>query len=287
MNESFRRVIRHLIPGATITGQIRSPHSGAWFAYRLIGAGILIVLALAGGNVLLRRSDRAIEIHRRPSGLAATLMSQSPLTSKLRSPAPSDGDDVDAGVAEAARHVAMTLVTPELKQPDTAAFPVDAIRWERLGIMNRMTDGAIEHWLVDGAVDSRNDYGYDVRSNWRIVLARDTASFFPVLASLEGVEIYYLRSHPDLLTEARKDALQKRQADANEKKSRSLAEKRAVWQAIDSIKPAEAKAQAALQLATDLLKAGRTDPARRRLQEVIDNFPDTDAAAQAAELLKK
>ena len=42
-----------------------------------------------------------------------------------------------------------------------------------------------------------------------------------------------------------------------------------------------------LKLAQSLLDAGRIEPARKRLQDVIDTFPDTGAAAEAAELLEK
>jgi hypothetical protein len=285
MNESFRRVIRHLLSGAGTIGQNRSSHRRMWLAWRLAGVGLLTVLVAVGGIVLYRRSAAAIEIHRRPAGVAATLISQDAAASKLKSKAPSDRED--AGVAEAAREFAITLITPELKQPDSATFPAAPIRLERLKILDRMTDGAIEHWLVDGAVDSRNEYGYSVRSSWRMMVARHADSFFPVLTSLEGVEVYYLRSHADLLTDGREEAIRRRNAAASKRKTRSIAEKRAVWKALDAAKSSETKAQAALQLAVDLLAAGRTEPAHRRLQELIDRYPETQAAEKAAELLKQ
>jgi hypothetical protein len=287
MNESFRRVIRWLFPGAGLFGLNGSSRRGMRLARRLAGAGLLIVLVAVGGSMLYRRSAAAIEIRHRPTGVTATLIPQDSTESTLASKAPSDRDDADAGVAEAARQFAITLITPELKQPDSATFPADAIRLERLKLMDRMTDGAIEHWLVDGAVDSRNDYGYSVRSCWRMMVARRADSFLPVLASLEGIEVYYLRSHADLLAEGREDAIRRRNAAASKKKTRSIAGKRAVWKALEAVKSEETKAQAALRLAVDLLAAGRTEPAHRRLQELIDNYPETEAAEKAAKLLKK
>jgi hypothetical protein len=287
MIEPIRRVIRRFVPGREKSGHDRDSRSGTRLDVRLVGAGLLIVLVAVGGNWLSRRNNSAINVRRRPSGVAASLVLLDSTASTLKSKAPSDDENPDAGVAEAARQTAMTLIAPELKHPDSAAFPREAIRVERLSVLNRMTGGSIEHWLVDGAVESRNDHGYNVHSAWRILLAREADWFFPVLASLAGVEVYYLRSHADMLAEARKDAIKKRNMAAREKKSRSLAEKRAVWKALDAVKGTEAKAQAALQLAVDLLAAGRTEPARRRLQDLIDSYPGTQAAEKAEELLEK
>jgi TolA-binding protein len=95
-----------------------------------------------------------------------------------------------------------------------------------------------------------------------------------------------MRGHVEMLAEARRAAWQQVEAQAAAQKATELAANRAVWQAIDAAKPAEEKARAALKLAIDLLSAGREEPARRRLQDVIDKFPGTGAAAQAEELLK-
>jgi len=91
----------------------------------------------------------------------------------------------------------------------------------------------------------------------------------------------------EMLAEARDAAWTQRKAKAAEKKASDLAASRAVWKAIDAARPAEEKAGAALKLAVSLLAAGREEPARRRLQEVIDKFPGTIAAAEAEALLKK
>ncbi len=203
----------------------------------------------------------------------------------MRLDAPHERDDKDAGVVDAAVNFAMQLVTPDLKVAESAEFPTNAIRFERLALLNQTTGGRIEHWFVDGAVDSRNDYGVRVRSHWRILLARAADSFFPVMAQLGDFEIYRMRGHVEMLAEARRAAWQELEARPPHGRANELAANRAVWQAIDAAKPAEEKARAALKLAVDLLGAGREAPARRRLQEVIDQFPGTSAAAQAEELL--
>jgi TolA-binding protein len=78
-----------------------------------------------------------------------------------------------------------------------------------------------------------------------------------------------------------------REAQASAQKTLQLAASRAAWKALEESKPAEEKAEAALKLAQSLLDAGRTEPARKRLQELIEKFPGTRAAAKAEELLKK
>jgi hypothetical protein len=193
----------------------------------------------------------------------------------------------DAGVVEAARLFAMRLVMPNLAFPKSAEFPEAAIRFERLTQMNQATDSRIEHWLVDGAVDSEGRFGLKVRSRWRMLLGRDGAGFFPEMASLEGHEIYQMPDHKQLLADARQAAWNVREAQASAQKTLQLAASRAAWKALEESKPAEEKAQAALKLAQSLLDAGRTEPARKRLKELVEKFPGTRAAARAAELLKE
>src|SRR5262249_54460658 len=132
-----------------------------------------------------------------------------------------------------------------------------------------------------------NRYGATVRSPWRIVLGKADNRFFPVMVMLEEFAIYRFLGHVDMLADARRAAAQEQSDKESEQKAQDLAARRALWQSVEAAKPAEEKAKAALKLAVMLLKAGRTEPARRRLQEVIDQFPDTNAAAEAAELLKQ
>lgn len=252
----------------------------------LVAIGALIAIAV---RTLIAHSDGAIRIRPPPAWSPSRVAAEEPPRPEqpqMRLDAPRDTPDIDAGVADAARKFAIQLVTPELKVPESATFPEDTIRCERLELLNRTTGGRIEHWFVDGIVVSRNDYGVSARSRWRTLLARADDSFFPVMQQLGDFEIYRLRGHVAMLAEARQSAWQERQAQAAAEKARELAANRAVWKAIDAAKPAEEKAQAALKLAVDLLAAGREEPARRRLQEVIDNFPGTNAAARAVELLK-
>jgi hypothetical protein len=192
----------------------------------------------------------------------------------------------DAGVVEAARVFATRLVTPNLAAPKSAVFPEETVRFERLTPMNNTTDSRIEHWLVDGVVDSEGRFGRTVRSHWRLLLGRDGAGYFPEMAALEGHEIYQMPDHRQLLADARQAAWDARQAQESARKTLQLAESRAAWKALDEAKPAEEKAEAALKLAQSLLDAGRTEPARKRLQELIEKFPGTRAAARAKELLK-
>ena len=124
-----------------------------------------------------------------------------------------------------------------------------------------------------------------VRSHWRILLARADDSFFPVMGTAARglLEVYRMPGHVEMLAEARREAWQEREAQVAAQKADELAANRAVWQAIDASKPAEEKARAALNLALDLLAAGREEPARRRLQEVIDKYPGTSASQGRAE----
>jgi hypothetical protein len=178
-------------------------------------------------------------------------------------------------------------VTPNLAVPKSAEFPEKAIRFERLTQMNQMTDSRIEHWLVDGAVDSEGRFGLKFRAHWRILLGRDGAGFFPEMAALKGHEIYRMPEHKQLLDNARQAAWDQHQAQESARKTIQLAENRAAWKALEESKPAEEKAEAALKLAQSLLDAGRTEAARRRLQELVERFAGTRAAARAEELLKK
>ena len=201
----------------------------------------------------------------------------------LRLPVPEHGENIDDGVVEAARQFAIRLATPALKVPGAADFPVETICCERLAFMHTSTGGKMDHWLVDGTVTTDGIR----RPQWRMVIARLDDSYIPVTVSLNGVEIYHLRSHSQLLSDVRQTEIEQRQLQTDAAKAEELAAKRAVWKELEATKPAEQKAEAALKLATSLLDAGRIDPARKRLQEVIDKFPGTLAAAQAANLLDK
>lgn len=255
----------------------------------MLGVIAVAMLIAVASNILIRRGNGAIRIRPPPAwepsrpDAAEVAVVKHP---QFRLDAPQERDDIDAGVVDAARKFAIQLVPPDLKVPDSAEFPPDSIRFERLTLLTRTTGGRIEHWYVDGAVDSRNDYAVQVRSRWRIMLARADDSFFPVMAQLGDFEIYRMRGHVEMLAEARQAAWKEREDQAAAQKATELAANRALWKAIDAAKPAEEKAQAALKLAADLLAAGREEPARRRLQEVIEKFPGTNAAAQAEELLK-
>lgn len=257
-------------------------------AVALLGMIAAVTLIAVATNGLIRRSNGAIRIHppppwapSRPVAADAARDSQP----RLRLDAPHERADIDSGVTNAARTFAIQLVTENLKVPDSARYPEDSIAFERLNLLNQTTGGRIEHWFVAGAVDSNNDYGVKVRSRWRVLLAREADEFFPVMAQLGDFEIYRMRGYVELLAEGRRVAWQERQAQAAAQKADELAANRALWQAIDAAKPAEEKARAALKLARDLWAAGREAPARRRLQELIEKYPGTQAARQAEEML--
>jgi hypothetical protein len=256
---------------------------------RLLGVIAIGALIAVAARTLTTHSDGAIRLRPPPAWSPSRLAAEEPAREEqplLRLDAPRERSHVDAGVADAARKFAMKFVTPNLKSPESAEFPEGAIRLERLDLLNRTMGGRIEHWFVDGTVVSRNDYGVMVRSGWRTLLARADDSFFPVMQQLGDFEVYRMRGHVAMLAEARQTAWQERQAQAATEKASELAANRAIWKAIDAAKPAEEKARAALKLAVDLLAAGREEPARKRLQEVIDKFPGTNAASKAQELLK-
>ncbi len=259
-------------------------------AAKLLGAVAVVSLLAVVVGTFVRYSDGAVRIPPPPAWSPdAPDEDQNAVDPEpqFRLDAPSSDDGADAGVEDAARDYAIKFVTPDLKNPESAEFPKEAIRFKRLDLLNRTTGGKIEHWFVDGAVDSKNDYGAMVRSHWRILLGRTEDSFFPVMAILEEFGIYRMRGHVQMLAEARQAAWQRLEVAAAEQKAKELAASRAVWKAIETAKPDEEKAAAALKLAVSLLDVGRKEAAQRRLQEIIEKFPDTSAAARAAELLKE
>jgi len=259
-------------------------------AVRWLGALAIGALLITGVIAAIHRSDSAVNLSRRtwhffepPTGDPAEA-AEVPPYSQL---APLELDDPDAGVAAAAREFAMKLITPNLKSPDSAEFPETKIHFERLSSVNATTDNRIEHWLASGVATARNDFGVRVPVQWRIMVGRSDDSFFPITALLEGVEIFRMPGHAQLLADGRQRAWQERQDQAAARKAQELAQNRALWKARDDARPLEDKARAALKLATILLNDGRTDAGRKRLQEVIDKFPGTTAAAEAEGLLKQ
>lgn len=286
MKESFRRPGRQDVAPVGIPGLPGSSPRGGRVSLRLLT--IIAVVTLAAGAVVLAygRRGSAIRYQSQASQRIVASSAEESEERSLRRPAP-DSDDPDAGVAEAARAFAIELVTPNLAYPESADFPAEAVHVGSALPMNIYSEGRMPHWLVDGAVDSLTDRGARVRSSWRLVLERSDGEFLPVLASLEGREIFYLRGHREMLLEARMAALEERKLEKARKKREELAREQSIRRSIEASKPVETKAQAALKLAVDLLTAGRTEAARRRLQEVIERFPDTSAAAQAEELLQK
>jgi hypothetical protein len=252
-----------------------------------VAGATLVVLTVA---MLVRYSGGAVHLAPRPArSPSASAVETGPRAADqaLRVTAPREPDDTDAGVAAAARQFAIPFVTPNLTTPPSAEFPEDGIRFERLTRLSQTTGGKIAYWLVDGGVDSRNGYGVTVRSRWRIVLGRADDFYFPVMVLLEGRGIFQMRDYAAMLDEARQAAVQERLALGAARKAEQVAANRAVWKALVDAKPDEEKAAAALKLAVSLLTAGRKEPAHRRLQELIDKFPGTNAAAEAAELLKQ
>jgi hypothetical protein len=259
-------------------------------AMRWLGALATGALLITGVIAAIQRSDSAVNLPRHtwhffepPTGDPAEA-ADLPQYSLL---APLERDVPDAGVARAAREFAMKLITPNLKSPESAEFPEAAIHFERLSGLNATTDNQIEHWLADGVATARNGFGVRVPVQWRIMIGRADDSFFPVTGLLEGVEVYRMQGHAEMLLDARQRAWQERQDQAAARKANELAQNRALWKARDEARPLEDKARAALKLATILLNDGRTEPGRKRLQEVIDKFPGTTAAAEAEELLKQ
>lgn len=255
---------------------------------RLTVVAAVFLLVTSAAVILVRRNDSAIQNSRLQErttvGSTAAAAARS-ATQTPRLAAPDERQGIDDGVAEAARQFAIQFVTPELKYPESALFPESSIRLERYALMNFSTGNRIEHWYVDGAVDSRNDYGVQVGSRWRIMIGRVDDKFFPVVVTLEGLPVYQMRGHVAMLQDARLAEAQQKAALAEANKAEELAENRAAWQASAAAKPAEQKAREALKLALALLDAGRIEPAHRRLREIIEKFPDTAAAAEAEQML--
>jgi hypothetical protein len=210
-----------------------------------------------------------------------------PASPAPRLDAPDERQGIDDGVIEAARQFAIQFVTPALKYPDSASFPETPIRLERFALMNNSTGDTIEHWYVDGLVDSENDYGKRIASRWRIMVGRVDDKFFPVVVSLEGLPVYQMQGHVAMLQDARRADLERKTAQADAKKARELAANRAAWQANAAAKPTEQKAREALKMAVDLLEAGRREPADRRLREIIEKYAGSSAAAEAEKLLER
>ncbi len=256
---------------------------------RLLAVLAVMAFGTLAAVTIVRRNDSPIRTPRTPvhmlerSAPHGTPQSAAPTP---RLDAPDERHGIADGVADAARQFAIQFVTPELKFPEKALFPDDSISLERVTMMTSSTGDRIEHWQVDGEVESKNDHGLSVRSRWRIMIGRVDDTFFPVVVSLEGFPVYQMRGHVAMLQDARRADWQRKTAQAEAKKTKELAENRAVWQANAAAKPAEQKAREALKLAVDLLDAGRQEPAHRRLREIIEKFPETSAAAEAEKLLE-
>lgn len=255
-------------------------------AVRLAVAISAVAIVAVATVLIVRRSNSAIRAPRPEQRVFPGSVGAGDVASTApRLDAPVERRGIDDGVADAARKFAIQFVTPELKFPQSASFPESSIRLERFGMMNNSTGDTIEHWYVDGAVDAINDYGVQVRSWWRIMIGREADTFFPVVVSLEGAPVYQMSGHVAMLQDARRDNQQRKTDEANAKKAKELAANRAVWQANAAAKPAEQKAREELKLAVDLLESGRREPAVRRLQAIIEKYPDTSAAGEAQVLL--
>lgn len=103
----------------------------------------------------------------------------------------------------------------------------------------------------------------------------------------EAEEFERERAEREEAHRAKVKADQEKKSQEVAKRVKELPGKRAAWKSQEEAKSAEDKAQAALKLAKDLLKAERREAADRRLKEIVEKYPGTDAAAEAADLLKK
>ncbi|MBS0264120.1 MAG: hypothetical protein JSS02_19445 [Planctomycetes bacterium] len=256
----------------------------------IISAVVGVLLGAAGSAWALRYSDSPIRGDvSRPFNAGPPGEQPHPTDGLVPAelPAPVDRQQADDGVAVAARQFARQLVPPRLKFPESAEFPEDSTRLQPFTIMNETTGPVYEHWSVDGVVESRNQYGIPIRSAWRAMVGRTNDRFFLVFASLEGQPIYQMTGHAHLLQAARQAYQERLTAAEQSRKQRQLAADRAAWRASAAAKPEEQKAREMLKLAEMLLRAGRREPAHRRLLEVINQYPYSQAAVEAELLLGK
>jgi hypothetical protein len=207
--------------------------------------------------------------------------------------------DPDSSVDFVGRKFAQDLITPHLKSPTTADFPDETVKVFRMESITHKFGVAARRWKVVGAVDAQNSFGARIRGSWEVIVLHlpDKDKFIPAEASLDGTQVFSSELYQNMLADqlGRSDAKQK--ADAADRVEREKgkaaakakldaeesARRRAAQKAIDD----EKAPQIALDLAKQLLKAGKDDKAIERLRRIVKDYPDTPAAKDAAQLLKK
>lgn len=181
---------------------------------------------------------------------------------------------------------AKDYVKSQLEYPNDAKFP-----WADY-VTDYSQSG--QHWVVRSTVEAKNGFGAYHTLNWKVVLKLEGNTW-------KWSEIYVgdkmlLSEETKARMEQATEELEKTVAETKRKakeEERLATEKRQQEEAEAERQRLEAErtanrpkvAASKLTLAKQLIKKGEKDVAKKRLQELITEYPETEAAKEAQTLL--
>lgn len=183
---------------------------------------------------------------------------------------PTGGNEVDAKLA------AEDSVKKYLKFPDDASFP--------FGSKSAEYDAAKDHWTVTGKVKAKNALGAELTHRFEAKVRIDGTKFWTLYVAIDGEVMHEseeLRLQPIVAEPPKIEPDRKSATIGPEKTVNPLVSEK------PKAPPAEVAAGKLRLIRKVLEKTGSKDTARKRLQELIDDYPGTEAAREAGELLKQ
>jgi len=218
----------------------------------------------------------------------------SPSTNPAGGVTMTESDAEASGVVFAREHI-----DPLLKSPSTADYHASDVVATQKETLADSAGVKRDCWVVRGGLDAMNPFGVPMRHRWLVIVTRrhDARTSECAAVALDGTDVYMQAGFQGLLKEredqarADREAFAKAQADAEkaERDAKAKADKAAADKKSRDEKPArdEKDAAALLGIAQDLVRAGKPDKALDRLRKIVKDYPDTKAAGEARDLLKK
>lgn len=181
--------------------------------------------------------------------------------------------------ANAAYQLAKMALGEVLKSPSAAKFDRDVAATDHLPIGVGIS--RVRRWVARGKVQAPNSFGVMIRGDWRMELIHAEGDFRAVTFWFDDQQLYQDEKYVQLVKHAiETDAAAEKELKKAERLDRAAAAKEKADSRSD-----EEKAEAMLRNARALL-AGNKKAAKKRFQEIVDKFPDTDAASKAAASLE-
>ena len=208
---------------------------------------------------------------------------QEALKPQKESNAAAEEEGSDKTARYVGREFAIKFLPATLKSPTTATFPHKSeCSVSELESVTDATGAQMKRWRVTGPVDSQNSFGAMIRSNWEAIVGHTNDGYLGCQLKHEGRVVFELEGYSKLVAgPTAKEVKQIEQAKQVEKRKQATAERQA--QPLDLEKAAAGK----LTLAKTFLNKGDTATGKRWLTKVIDEFPGTEAAQEAATLLSR